>query len=71
MVKTNDNIFAQYSKYSKSFKKKENKKKKNDSNDDDEKMDDILTKTEEENLRMIIIPIKIMNFLINVSFIRK
>ena len=50
LVKTNDNIFAQYSKYSKSFKKKENKKKKNDSNDDDEKMDDILTKTEEENL---------------------
>ena len=53
LIKTNDNIFAQYSKYSKSFKnnKKNNNKKKNkDSSDDDkEKMDDILSKPDDES----------------------
>ena len=49
LVKTNDNVFAQYSKYSKSFKnKKNNKKAKKDLDDEKEKMDDIITKTEEE-----------------------
>ena len=52
LVKTNDNVFAQYSKYSKSFKdKNKNNKNKNESNDDDEekKMGDIIQKTQEEN----------------------
>ena len=49
LIKTNDNVFAQYSKYSKAFKDKNNKKNKNDVNDEDEKMDDIIQKTQEEN----------------------
>ena len=50
LVKTNDNVFAKYSKYSKSFKNnKKNKKKKKNSDDEKEKMDDIISKTEEEN----------------------
>ena len=43
LVKTNDNIFAQYSKYSKEFKNKKNKK------NEEEKMDDIIQDTEETN----------------------
>ena len=54
LVKTNDNVFAQYSKYSKEFKdknKKNEKGKKNNNNDidnQDKKMDDIIQKTQEE-----------------------
>ena len=56
LVKTNDNIFAQYSKYSKNFKEK-NKKNKNKNNnlnnddDEEEKMDDIINNNnKDENL---------------------
>ena len=51
LVKTNDNIFAQYSKYSKSFneKNKKNKKEKIDIEKNDENMEDIIHKTQEEN----------------------
>ena len=52
LIKTNDNIFAQYSKYSKAFRdKNKNKKDKKDNKDDDdeeEKMDDIVQKNQEE-----------------------
>ena len=43
LVKTNDNVFAQYSKYSKAFKDK-NKK-----NEEEEQMVEIIHKTQEEN----------------------
>ena len=46
LIKTNDNIFAQYSKYSKSFKNKNQKKEKNEEKKD---IDDILGKVEENN----------------------
>lgn len=46
LVKTNDNIFAQYSKYSKELK---NKKDKKDKKNEEEKMDDIIQDTEEAN----------------------
>ena len=49
LVKTNDNVFAQYSQYSKSFKNKKNRNKKRDSDDVKDKMDDIITKNEENN----------------------
>ena len=54
LLKTNDNVFAQYSKYSKAFKVKEkNKKQKEENNLDldniNEKMSDIIQKTQEEN----------------------
>ena len=50
LIKTNDNVFAQYSKYSKSFKNnKKNKKDKNVDEEEEEKMDDIIQKTQEEN----------------------
>ena len=44
LIKTNDNVFAQYSKYSKSFK---NKKKK-ESDDEKEKMDDIISTPDDD-----------------------
>ena len=54
LIKTNDNVFAQYSKYSKAFKdknknNKKNKKDRNEDNEEEEKMDDIIQKTQEEN----------------------
>ena len=55
LIKTNDNIFAQYSKYSKAFKDKKNKnkikkeKERKDNDDEEERMDDIIQKTQEEN----------------------
>ena len=45
LIKTNDNVFAQYSKYSKSFK---NNKQKNVPNENKEQIEDIMTKVEEE-----------------------
>ena len=45
LIKTNDNVFAQYSKYSKSFK---NKKKK-ESDEEKEKMDDIISTPDDDN----------------------
>ena len=45
LIKTNDNVFAQYSKYSKAFKEKNKNKK----NDEEEQMDEIIQKTQEEN----------------------
>ena len=48
LIKTNDNIFAQYSKYSKNFKNKKNKKKNKDVDDDKEKMDDIISKPDDD-----------------------
>ena len=50
LVKTNDNVFAQYSQYSKSFKNKKNKKQKKDSDDDKEIMEDIISNNEENNI---------------------
>ena len=53
LVKTNDNIFAQYSKYSKNFKdknkNKKNKNKKNEKDNDKEKMNDIVENTNDDN----------------------
>ena len=51
LIKTNDNVFAQYSKYSKEFKNKKNKNK-IEKKDENEKMDDIIQETQEENNRI-------------------
>ena len=48
LVKTNDNAFAQYSKYSKSFKNNKKKNKKED-DDDNENIDNLITKVEEDS----------------------